>query len=82
MVSAPASQWGRHMGGVEQTPDAAPVRRKDVRRRWQSKKRIYEWDYQRGAVEVYDKQGKHLGEVDPNTGERTGDAKPERTTTR
>jgi hypothetical protein len=30
---------------------------------------IYEWDYQHGAVEVYDAQGRHSGEIDPDTGE-------------
>ncbi|KGF66149.1 S-type pyocin domain-containing protein [Pseudomonas lutea] len=59
-------------------PEAAPARRKGNRRRWESKKRVYEWDYQHGAVEVYDKQGNHLGEFDPETGEQTGEAKPER----
>jgi hypothetical protein len=59
-------------------PEAALARRKGNRRRWESKKRVYEWDYQHGAVEVYDKQGNHLGEFDPETGEQTGEAKPER----
>lgn len=59
-------------------PDAIKVRHKGHRHRWESKTRIYEWDYQHGKVEVYDKQGNHLGEYDPDTGEKTGDAKPER----
>ena len=59
-------------------PDATDVRKKGNRRRWESKKRIYEWDYQHGAVEMYDKQGNHLGEFDATTGEQTGNAKPER----
>lgn len=59
-------------------PDAIGVRQKGNRRRWESKKRIYEWDYQHGAVEVYDKQGNHLGEFDAETGDQTGKAKPER----
>lgn len=51
------------------------------RSRWKDPKgRIYEWDYENGRVELYDKQGKHLGEFDPNTGERTKDAEPGRTT--
>ena len=50
-----------------------------IRRRWKdSKGRIYEWDNQHGAVEMYDKQGKHLGEFDPDTGEQTKPAKPGR----
>lgn len=50
------------------------------RKRWKDRKgRIYEWDYENGRVELYDKQGKHLGEFDPDTGERTKDAEPGRT---
>ena len=59
-------------------PDAVRMRQKGERRRWGSKNRIYEWDYQHGAVEVYDKQGNHLGEFDAETGDQTGEAKPER----
>ena len=51
------------------------------RARWKdSRGRIYEWDNQHGAVEIYDKQGKHLGEYNPETGEQTKPAKPGRTT--
>uniref|UniRef100_UPI00035E90DD colicin E3/pyocin S6 family cytotoxin n=1 Tax=Pseudomonas psychrophila TaxID=122355 RepID=UPI00035E90DD len=32
---------------------------------------FYEWDRQHGALEKYNKRGKHLGEFDPNTGEQT-----------
>ncbi|MFJ2366028.1 colicin E3/pyocin S6 family cytotoxin [Pseudomonas sp. NPDC087697] len=39
---------------------------------------IYEWDFERGKVEKYTKRGKHLGEFDPITGERTKDADPKR----
>lgn len=50
-----------------------------VRKRWKDQKgKIYEWDSQHGAVEVYDKQGRHLGEFNPNTGEQTKPAKPGR----
>jgi hypothetical protein len=39
------------------------------RARWQDEDgRILEWDYQHGAVEVYDRRGKHLGEFDAKTG--------------
>lgn len=49
------------------------------RTRWKDRKgRIYEWDRQHGAVEIYDKQGNHLGEYDPDTGEQTKPAKPGR----
>lgn len=60
--------------------DAIPVRTKGNRKRWESKKRIYEWDYQHGAVEIYNWAGDHLGEFDAETGEQTDDAKPERRT--
>ncbi|HEF4762515.1 TPA: S-type pyocin domain-containing protein [Pseudomonas putida] len=49
------------------------------RRRWKdSAGRIYEWDSQHGRVELYTKQGKHLGEYDPETGEQTKPADPTR----
>lgn len=59
-------------------PEAVWVRRKGNRQRWESKDRIFEWDYQHGTVEVYDKRGNHLGEFDPDTGEQTGKAIPKR----
>jgi Cytotoxic len=41
-----------------------------LRRRWKGPNgQIYEWDYQHGTVERYTPAGKHLGEVDPETGE-------------
>ncbi|WP_349971316.1 S-type pyocin domain-containing protein [Pseudomonas caspiana] len=69
-------------------PDAMPVKKKSSvqgggkkRSRWKDRKgRIYEWDYENGRVEIYDRQGKHLGEFDPDTGERTKDAEAGRTT--
>ncbi|NOI81671.1 filamentous hemagglutinin N-terminal domain-containing protein [Vibrio tubiashii] len=43
-----------------------------LRRRWKdSKGNIYEWDYQHGEVEKYNKRGKHLGQFNPETGEQT-----------
>jgi hypothetical protein len=40
-----------------------------IRRRWRDPDgTIYEWDYQHGTVEVYDRRGFHLGEFDPETG--------------
>ena len=51
------------------------------RSRWKDKRgRIYEWDSQHGKVEMYDKQGHHLGEFDADTGEQTKPAKPNRST--
>ncbi len=39
---------------------------------------IYEWDYQHGTVEVYDAQGRHLGEINPDIGEELGGPDPAR----
>ncbi|MHC8355932.1 colicin E3/pyocin S6 family cytotoxin [Pseudomonas sp. LB3P81] len=74
--------------GLTAFPDAARAKRKSSvqggggkRHRWvDSSGRIYEWDTQHGAVEMYDKQGKHLGEFNPETGAQTKPAKPGRTT--
>jgi hypothetical protein len=49
------------------------------RKRWKDANgRIYEWDSQHGAVEMYDRQGKHLGEYNPETGLQTKPAVPGR----
>ena len=39
--------------------------------RWRSKdgERIYTWDALHGEVEVFNKRGRHLGAVDPCTGD-------------
>lgn len=74
--------------GLTAFPDATKDKSKSSvqrggkkRARWKdSKGRIYEWDSQHGAVEMYDRQGKHLGEYNPETGEQTKPAKPGRTT--
>ncbi len=51
------------------------------RRFYDEKGNIYEWDYQHGALEKYDKTGKkHLGEYDPQSGKQTKPPKPGRTT--
>ncbi|MFU2080936.1 colicin E3/pyocin S6 family cytotoxin [Avibacterium endocarditidis] len=43
-----------------------------LRKRWMdSKGNIYEWDSQHGALEKYNKKGKHLGEFDYKTGIQT-----------
>lgn len=50
-----------------------------LRPRWKDKEKfIYEWDFQHGAVEKYNKRGKHLGEFDPITGAQTKPANPTR----
>ncbi|MDO6708620.1 colicin E3/pyocin S6 family cytotoxin [Photobacterium sp. 1_MG-2023] len=66
-------------------PDAKRVKSKtsvqgggSKRRRWKDKRQIYEWDSQHGKVEVYDKNGKHIGEFDHITGEQTKPKDPSR----
>jgi RHS repeat-associated protein len=60
-------------------PDAKRVRSKSHRRRWADDDGyIYEWDYQHGRVEKYDKRGRHLGEYDADTGAQTKPADPTR----
>lgn len=74
--------------GLTAFPDAVKDKSKSSvqggggrRKRWKDLKgRIFEWDSQHGTVEMYDKQGKHLGEFNPETGEQTKPAKPGRTT--
>ena len=52
---------------------------KGRRRRWiDAQGRIFEWDYQHGAVEMYDRRGRHLGEFDPMTGRQSKDPDPSR----
>lgn len=63
-------------------PDAKVAKRKTSvrgggakRKRWTiDSGKILEWDLQHGAVEMYDKRGRHLGEFDPKTGEQTKSA--------
>ncbi|MGW8465091.1 colicin E3/pyocin S6 family cytotoxin [Pseudomonas sp. CLCA07] len=65
--------------GLTAFPDATKSNRKTsvkggggLRKRWKNPKGIiFEWDSQHGAVEMYDKRGRHLGEYDPTTGEQT-----------
>jgi hypothetical protein len=67
-------------------PDAKRVKPKTpvqggggLRARWKGKDgTIYEWDSQHGAVEVYDRRGRPLGEYDPNTGQQTKPPDPAR----
>jgi hypothetical protein len=53
-------------------PDAKWVGHRGGRKRWvDSKGKIYEWDYKKGEVEIYDKTGKkHQGGFDPKTGKQ------------
>jgi hypothetical protein len=62
-------------------PDAKPVKAKGGRTTWKGGKKgdyTLQWDYQHGRVEVYDKNGHHLGEFDPHTGKQTKPYKPGR----
>jgi hypothetical protein len=53
-----------------------------LRKRWRTKDgTIYEWDYQHGRVEKYNKRGVHEGEFDGHTGKQTGPAIPTRRVT-
>lgn len=48
-----------------------------LRPRWKDEKgNLFEWDFQHGKVEKYNKRGIHLGEFDPNTGVQTKNANP------
>ncbi|MEB0205731.1 S-type pyocin domain-containing protein [Pseudomonas sp. CCC3.1] len=74
--------------GLPAFPDAFPVKSKSSvqgggakRSRWKDRKgRIYEWDSKTAAIELYGKQGNHLGEFNHETGEQIDPAKPGRTT--
>ena len=45
------------------------------RKRWKDQDgTIYEWDYQHGHVEVYDRLGRHKGVFSFPAGEQVGDA--------
>lgn len=71
--------------GLSAFPDATPAKQKTrvkgrgTRMRWKTKDgQILEWDYQHGAVEMYDKRGRHLGEFDADTGEQNKPADSKR----
>jgi hypothetical protein len=50
-----------------------------LRHRWITRDgNILEWDSRHGKVELYSKQGKHMGEFDHETGEQTKPADPAR----
>jgi hypothetical protein len=44
---------------------------REGQKRWRSKdgSRIYTWDSLHGEIEVFNKRGRHLGVIDPITGE-------------
>jgi hypothetical protein len=62
--------------------DRPKTRRGDgggLRKRWRDPDgTIYEWDYQHGTVEKYDRRGRHLGEYDAVTGEQLKGPDPTR----
>jgi hypothetical protein len=64
-------------------PDARRVKSKTkygggLRPRWEGPDgTIYEWDFQHGRVEKYSHRGRHLGEHDPVTGQRTKPPNPD-----
>jgi hypothetical protein len=65
---------------LEGIPEAKLVDRKTHRKRWECKKYIYEWDSLHGTVEKYNKNGKHLGEYCPKSGQNLKPAVPGRKT--
>ncbi|KAA5845410.1 toxin [Pseudomonas chlororaphis] len=79
VLSTPVSGYVPAPSALPGFPDAIRAKRKTSvqggggrRKRWKTAKGlILEWDSQHGAVEMYDKHGRHLGEFDPLTGEQT-----------
>ncbi|MBC3365986.1 S-type pyocin domain-containing protein [Pseudomonas sp. SWRI154] len=66
----PSAKW---------TPSKTRMKGGGLRPRWKDKEKfIYEWDFQHGAVEKYNKRGKHLGEFDYVTGAQTKPANTSR----
>jgi hypothetical protein len=60
-------------------PSAKLVRPKNMRKRWQlDDGRIAEWDRQHGEIEMYNKNGKHIGVYSPDTGLQIKPAVPGR----
>ena len=53
-------------------PNAENSSNKNQRKRWVDSANgdIYEWDYQHGDIEIYDKRGKHKGSINPKTKEK------------
>jgi hypothetical protein len=76
------NQWVPPPKALQGFPDAKPAKPKTqfaggMRRRWKdSDGRIYEWDYDHGAVEIYDRRGNHIGEFDHVTKTRRKPADP------
>lgn len=65
--------------GAKWAPPKTRMKGGGLRPRWKDGTgTIYEWDFQHGAVEKYNKRGKHLGEFDHNSGIQTKPADPTR----
>ncbi|BCX70095.1 colicin E3/pyocin S6 family cytotoxin [Pseudomonas izuensis] len=65
--------------GAKWAPPKTRMKGGGLRPRWKDGSgTIYEWDFQHGAVEKYNKRGKHLGEFDHNSGIQTKPADPTR----
>jgi len=59
-------------------PNAKYIGNRGGRATWTDGKMTLQWDYQHGAVEVYSKNGTHLGEFDPNDGSQNKPGDPNR----
>lgn len=53
-------------------PNAKNVGSKNQRKRWidEKNRNIYEWDYQHGDIEIYNKRGIHQGSINHKTKKR------------
>jgi len=79
VVSTPGPGYHPKPENLPAFPDAIWARPKTSvqgggkkRPRWKDREgNIYEWDFQHGAIEKYNKRGKHLGEFNHITGEKT-----------
>jgi hypothetical protein len=62
-------------------PNAERLKPKSAGHRWRDTENgyIYEWDYQQGRIERYDRRGHHRGQFDPDTGVMTKPADPGQT---
>ncbi len=80
MAHIPAPRDLPGFPGLVRTTPKTPVRGGGMlRKRWKDADGdIYEWDYQHGCVEKYNRRGVHRCEFDPVTGAQTGPADPAR----
>ena len=76
----PPPSTPRGFPGLRKTRPKTAISGDGRRRRWKDDyDSIYEWDYQHGTLERYDRRGRHAGEFDPDTGRQTKPADPTRT---